>query len=152
MLMADESVSLQPITPEILGEAISLHLRDEQRDLVLANLLRVAYQSNQPPRVPLAIVCNSQLIGMVAYEKDPETETDEICVLMIDRKHDGKIFGRPALHALIERARLESDCSEISLNFIPGQDWSNQLQRTMGFEPDSEDWKGEIVMRLHVKP
>lgn len=70
---------------------------------------------------------------------------------MIDRRHQGRGLGEPALQVLIDHVKTRPGAQALTLSYVPGQPASERLARfygRFGFAPTGEIDEGEVVMKL----
>jgi diamine N-acetyltransferase len=144
------AITLREITRDNLRECIRLSLTEEQQNFVAPNVRSIAEAYVEPTFVPLAIYEDETMVGFVMYGRDPETGADWIIRLMIDAQHQGKGYGRAAMHAVIARIKQQPDCKEIRISYVPENSAAEQLYRSIGFEPTGEIEHDEVIARLPV--
>lgn len=82
-----------------------------------------------------AVYCGKKAIGFVMYGFNEKQNYYEICRLMIDRKQQGRGFGKIALRLVVEEmVENYEDCSEIYLSVNPGNKKGIRLYEDNGFE------------------
>src|SRR5436305_13525645 len=96
----DEAVRLRHVTAKNWRAVARLELDPSQEGLVAPNLYSIAQSKFDPNAHPRAVYAGKELVGLLMYdvwdEKDGTREAS-IYRFMIDRKHQGKAYGRPAL-------------------------------------------------------
>jgi diamine N-acetyltransferase len=70
--------------------------------------------------------------------------------MMIDRRYQGRGYGKAALLALIERIKMQPDCLAIELDYDRENTAAARLYRGCGFQPLQENEAGEILARLVI--
>jgi diamine N-acetyltransferase len=144
------AITLRPITRDNISQCIRLGTTEEQKNFVAPNVRSIAEAYVEPSFVPLAIYADDTLVGFVMYGRDPQTGFDWVIRLMIDAQHQGKGYGRAAMHEVLTRIRQQPDCKEIRISYEPANTVAEQLYRSIGFEPTGEIEDGEVVARLAV--
>ena len=66
---------------------------------------------------------------------------------MIDRKHQGKGYGRAAMEALIAMMTERVGCEEIVTSFVSANTVAANLYASLGFRPTGEIEDGEPLVR-----
>jgi diamine N-acetyltransferase len=87
---------------------------------------------------------------MFGYEDDAEITGYAIARLMIDRRFQGRGYGRAALHLIIEDLRGRPDCRCIYISFEPENETARHLYAAVGFVSEGRIIEGEVVYRLDV--
>jgi diamine N-acetyltransferase len=144
------AVTLRLITPDNWEQCINLKTTDEQQRFVAANLYSLAQAKVFSECVPLAICHGETMVGFLMYAPNGDTGEYWIWRLMIDKKQQGKGYGRAAMQEAIRMLKVQPSCEEIWLDFTPSNVVAERLYLSLGFEKVGVDKKGEIVMRLRV--
>jgi diamine N-acetyltransferase len=144
------AITLRPITRDNLSECLKLSLTEEQKNFVAPNVRSIAEAYVEPSLVPLAVYADDTLVGFVMYGRDPQTGFDWVIRLMIDVPHQGKGYGRAAMHEVLTRIKQQPECKEIRISYTPENRAAEQLYRSIGFEPTGQIEDGEVVARLAV--
>jgi len=152
-------VELRKITQDNFREAIGLELAEGQDKFVAPNIftLAEAYVSlTNDDNTPLmyAIYDDDAMVGFIgmSYNRPPEGEPlgfYEMYRFMIDRRHQGKGFGRAALTQAIEllKSQPHGQGSYIATSFVPGNDVAKNLYHSLGFVETGELDHDEIVAK-----
>lgn len=101
---------------------------------------------------PLAISTGEDVVGFVMWARDPDDLSYWIGGFVIDRRHQGRGFGRAALHATVGYLRTMPDCREIALSYRPDNVVARGLYAEAGFVETGEMEDDEVVARLRVRP
>ena len=99
---------------------------------------------------PVGIYDGQTLIGFAMYGKwDSEGGRVWLDRFLIDRRYQGKGYGKAALKLLIARLMAEYGCGEIYLSLYEDNLGALRLYTDFGFLPNGEtDINGETVMVL----
>jgi diamine N-acetyltransferase len=142
------SIALRELTRDNWRECIALAVADGQVGFVAPNVFSLAQAKVEPERVPLAIYDGDTMVGFVMYNDRPLPDgTFRLSRLMIDRRYQGRGYGRAASEAVIQRLHAVSDCHEILLDYARDNVAAAHLYGSLGFQPIAET-VGEIVARL----
>lgn len=144
------SVSLREITPENFKECVNLKVADAQSKFVAPNVMSIAQSKIYPTVSPMAVYAGDEMVGFVLFGLDKDDGKYYLVRLMVDEKHQGKGYGRAAVHAVIEKMRENPDCAEFYLSFVPENTGAEALYQSIGFERTGEISEGEIVMRFKL--
>lgn len=119
-------------------EALRLELNPDQEHFVASNVhsLAEAYVKPELPTYrPLAIYDGEQLVGFAMYSCDPPSaKRHYVQRLMIDRRFQGRGYGRAAMLELLKLIRENERCEEISLTVDPDNVGARSLYLSLGFE------------------
>ena len=145
------TVSLREITPANFKECINLKVADGQTTFVAANVMSIAQSKIYPTVTPMAVYAGDEMVGFTMFGLDTDDGRYYLIRLMIDARHQGKGYGRAAVHAVLERMRENPDCREFYLSFVPENTGAAALDESIGFERTGEISEGEIVMRYKME-
>jgi diamine N-acetyltransferase len=132
------TVTLRPLTRDNLWAVVALKLHPGQEAFVADNIDSIANASVEPTFVPLAVYADDELVGFVMYGQHPETGAWWVIRLMIDRKRQGKGYGRAAMEAVIAMMAERVGCDEIVTSFDPANTAAATLYASLGFQPTGE--------------
>ena len=80
-----------------------------------------------------AIEHDEKIIGFTMYGLSEEDNFYEICRFMIDRRYQGKGYGKKALSVIIDEMRKEFSCNEIYLSVDPENVKAKHIYEKSGF-------------------
>src|SRR5215212_10687764 len=112
------TVTLRPITWENFRTVLGLTLHPGQEKFVTDKAVSIAMAYVEPTFVPLGVYAGDDLVGFTMYGQHPNTDAWWVIRLMIDRKRQGKGYGRAAMEALIETMAELVGCEEIVTSFV----------------------------------
>jgi len=141
------TVTLRPITRENFRTVLNLTLHPGQEKFVADNIKSIANAYVEPTFVQLAVYAGDDLVGFAMYGQHPKTGAWWVIRLMIDRKHQGKGYGRAAMEALIETMAERVGCEEIVTSFVAANTVAANLYVSLGFRPTNEIEDGEPLVR-----
>ena len=129
---------------------LDLSVSDEQRSFVASNMYSLAQAYAQPECVPLALYAENKPVGFAMYCLDENDHDYWIYRLMIDKRFQGRGYGRSAMLLLIERIRsfADEEHRSIYISFEPENEVAKSLYESLGFAPDGRIEYGEVVYRL----
>ena len=140
------TITLRPITRGNFRTVLDLTLHPGQEKFVAANAVSIANAYVEPTFVPLAVYAGDDLVGFAMYGQHPKTGAWWVIRLMIDRKHQGKGYGRAAMEALIAIMDERVGCEEIVTSFVSANTVAANLCASLGFCPTSEIEDGEPLV------
>ena len=133
-------------------QVLELSVSKAQKSFVATNQYSLAQAYAQPECIPLALYAENKPVGFAMYCLNPDDHQYWIYRLMIDRRHQGRGYGREAMMLLINRIRALSDenHNRIYISFEPENLAANSLYESLGFVPDGRIEYGEVVYRLDL--
>jgi diamine N-acetyltransferase len=144
------NVRLEPVTASNWREVVKLSVEEGQERFVAPNLFSVAQARVKPWWEIEAVRAEEGLVRFVMYGRPPEEGYYWVCRLMVDRRHQGKGYGRAAMAETLERLRARGDCAEIRISFVPDNAAARALYLGLGFEDRGIVEDGEVVLVLPV--
>jgi diamine N-acetyltransferase len=96
------AVTLSPVTADNWREVAALEVNESQRRFVAEPLYYLALCSYGKEWYPLAINLNEQVIGFLMWAIDPADQCGWLGGILVDRRHQGKGYGRQAVRAAIK--------------------------------------------------
>ena len=95
-----DKVKLKKVTADNWEAVVELELHGSQEDMVASNLYSVAEAQFDPDARPRAVYAGKRVVGFLMYDVQKtkgKAKEASIYRFMIDRKHQGKGYGRTAL-------------------------------------------------------
>ena len=158
--MAD--VHLRPITIANAAECVALELDPAQEGWVAPNHRSLEEAAANPALVPLGIYDAAArgmqrppvpMAGFTMYELAPDG-VGLILRLMVDRRQQGKGYGKAAMVEVIRRLRLHPHVELIGTCYVRGNDTAARMYRKLGFvewETDrAGEHPGEVFLKLKI--
>jgi diamine N-acetyltransferase len=157
-------LTLQPITADNFVECIELTPTADQQahGYVAPNVLSLAQAYVERWWIPLAVYADTTMIGFVLYGRwpaggfaafwgdKPKPGIDYILRMMIDRRYQGRGYGKAALTALIDLIKTQPGGQAIELDYDSENTAAARLYTGCGFQPIKEKENGEISARLVI--
>ncbi|MCL2372582.1 MAG: GNAT family N-acetyltransferase [Defluviitaleaceae bacterium] len=142
-------VKLKAITEENYEDCLALKVSDNQSNFVASNAYSLAqawvfYNT----AYPFAIYAGDVMVGFVMMSYFKPKGVYDIWRFMIDKRFQGKGYGKAALALAIKYLKEEHNAGEISLSFEPNNSIAEKLYASAGFQRTGEVDDGEIVMCL----
>lgn len=139
-------VELREVNRDNFRECIGLEVRPDQ-PFVASNLYSLAEAKADPAWTVRAVYADGAMVGFVMYA----VEGDELylCRFMIDRRHQGRGFGRETLGLLESIARASPGVRRFRLSTAPDNQRGIRIYERFGFVDTGELEDGEEVF---VKP
>ncbi len=98
---------------------------------------------------PLAILNEEQVIGMVMWAVDPDDGSCWLGGFLIDRREQGKGYGRQALNRALELLG-ERGFKHFALSYDPQNEVARKLYQSNGFEETGEREGDEVVAQYSL--
>ena len=148
-----DKVKLKKVTADNWEEVVDLELRDSQEDLVASNLYSVAEAQFDPDARPRAVYAGKRVIGFLMYDVQKtkgKAKEASIYRFMIDRKYQGKGYGRKALSKALEEIQAIPGVNRISICYMPENPVAKPFYASFGFVEVGRDSDGEMIAVLKL--
>ena len=86
-------------------------------------------------------------VGMVMYHDCEELEAYDLSQLFIDRRYQGRGYGREATRLVLDELRRDGKYRKVVLCYIKGNEGAKRLYESFGFRVVDRD-EDEIIMEL----
>ena len=139
-------VELRDVTAKNWRAIARLELAPDQRDLVASNLHSVAESKFDPDARPRAVYAGGDPIGFLMY--DASDDVALIYRFMIDRRHQGKGYGRAALILALDEIKAMQHVRKVSISYMPDNKVAKALYASVGFKEAGLDEDGEMMAEL----
>ena len=147
--MSDE-VRLEDVTARNWRAVARLKLLPAQEDLVASNLYSIAQSKFDPNARPRAVYAGDEVVGFIMYDMDEKAREASIYRFMIDRKHQGRGYGRAALARALDEIRADPAIRKVSIGYIPENPVAKPFYASFGFVEVGKDEDGEIIAELKL--
>lgn len=150
--MSDE-VRLEDVTARNWRAVARLKLAPQQEDLVASNLHSIAQSKFDPDARPRAIYAGDKPVGFLMYnvcEAKGRTREASIYRFMIDRKHQGKGYGRAALALALAEIKAGPGIKKVSIGYMPDNSVAKAFYAGFGFIEVGKDEDGEVIAELQL--
>ena len=139
-------VELRDVTAKNWRAVARLELAPDQKDLVAGNLYSIAESKFDPNARPRAVYAGGEPVGFLMY--DASDDAALIYRFMIDRRHQGKGYGRAALVLAIAEIRAMPDVRKVSISYMPDNKAAQAFYASLGFIEVGVDEDGEMMAEL----
>ena len=140
-------IFLCEINEENFRDTFKLKVSEEQKHFVAPAefMLSRAYVYRETAE-PLVIYNDNEMIGYLLIRE----YEDNYCIdqFMIDKRYQGKGYGKKAMKLVLEKLRKERKYEKISLCYCEGDDAARNLYEGLGFNHTGEADEDEIIMEL----
>jgi diamine N-acetyltransferase len=151
--MARKTISLRRVTADNWEAVADLKLAADQEDLVAGNLYSIAESQFDPDARPRAVYAGARVVGFLMYDVQRtrgKALAASIYRFMIDRKHQGKGYGRAALGKVLEEIRAVPRVKKISIRYMPENPVAKPFYASFGFKEVGKDRDGEVIAELRL--
>jgi diamine N-acetyltransferase len=148
-----KKISLKDVTADNWEAVVDLELDPDQEDLVASNLYSVAESHYDPDARPRAVYAGKRVVGFLMYDVQPakgKSREASIYRFMIDRKHQGKGYGRAALSKALEEIRAIPGVKRVSIGYMPENPVAGPFYASFGFKEVGRDRDGEVIAKLKL--
>ncbi len=140
---------LKPVTKENLDAVLVLQVNERQQRFVssVAESLSQAYVYTETA-FPFAVYDDQTVVGFIMMGYYEEKEYYTLWKLLIDRRYQGRGYGRAALEQGIAFLKERFQAREVYTGVIPDNEAAKSLYRSIGFEETGLFENGMEEMRL----
>jgi diamine N-acetyltransferase len=146
-----DDVELRDVTAGNRQAVAGLALAPDQQDLVASNAESLREARSDPGARPRAVYAGRQLVGFLMYDAgEPEDRPRESLIyrFMIDRRHQGRGYGRAALARALDEIRAMPGMRKISISYMPDNPTAKPFYASFGFVEAGIDEDGEMIAEL----
>ena len=153
-------VELRKITYDNFNKCIKLEPNEEQKNYVASNIYSiaeayVALTNNECIPMPYALYNDDIMVGfiMLSYGEDDKNKDENVYGIwrfMIDKKYQGKGYGKEAMEKVLELIKTfpHGKASTVYLSYEPENIVAKSLYASFGFEETGEIEEEEAVAKL----
>ena len=131
-------INLREITSKNLKSIIDLNVKEDQKDYVASNSVSIAQGHYSKSAWFKGIFKNDRPVGFVMLDLIEEENKCFLWRFMIDRKYQGKGFGKIALTQVIDFVRSLNLYTYIATSYVPAENGAGGFYKNFGFI-DSEE-------------
>jgi len=143
-------VKLKDVTAKNWRAVARLELAPEQQDLVADNLHSIAESKFDPTAHPRAIYAGGEPVGFLMYDVSYDASEREALIyrFMIDRRHQGKGYGRAALVLALNEIKAFPKVRKAVISYMPDNKVAKTFYASLGFVEAGIDEDGEMMAKL----
>jgi diamine N-acetyltransferase len=146
--MEEAVVTLREVTAQTVGAICDLETRSDQARFVAPNAVSIAQAHFEPTARFRAIYADDDPVGFMMWRPSGKDGECYLWRFMIDRRYQGKGYGRAALLILLAQCRREG-FRRMTLTFIPDEGGPGPFYVRLGFRDTGEGRpNGERFMEL----
>lgn len=143
-------IILKEINRENWEECIELQVEENQRKFVASNSYSLLESKYEDYCYPMGIYDGETMVGFLMYSFDEDTNKWWMCRLMMDKKHQGKGYGKKSIELLIDLMKKEKGNIVLCTSFEPENTVADKLYESIGFRKTGEIAWGEVVMEIQL--
>jgi diamine N-acetyltransferase len=146
-----KKVRLRDVTADNWEEVVDLKVSKDQKGFVASNAYSIAESKFDPHVKPRAIYAGKRAVGFLMYETlhyEGKPHDYSIYRLMIDKRQQGKGYGRRALEQAIDEIKQDAHARRITICYVPGNRVSQQFYGSLGFKEVGLDEDGEMIAEI----
>ena len=133
-------ITLKEITKENLESIIDLDVSEHQKDQVATNSVSIAQGHYSNSAWFRGIFLDNKAIGFVMLDLLQEENLCFLWRFMIDKKYQGKGYGKIALTQVIDYVKSLKVYEEIKTSYVPVENGAEGFYKSFGFmDEDSEE-------------
>ncbi len=142
-------IRLAPVSAGNRAAVLALELAEEQRDFLADNAYSLREARRDKDARPRAVTLDGRVIGFLMYDA---SNGDEALLyrFMIDRREQGRGYGRAALAALLDEIRALGHVHDVLVGYMPQNEGARRLYQSAGFVDEGTDDDGEMIARLRL--
>lgn len=143
----DVEVRLEAVTPSHRIAILALELNHDQKDQLASNAASLAEARRDRSAQPRAVLAGGRVVGFLMYDSGKDGEA-LLYRFMIDRREQGRGYGRAALTALVHELEGLAHVRDVVVCYMPENYAARRLYLSFGFNEIGEDEDGEMLARL----
>ena len=131
-------INLREITSKNLKSIIDLNVKEDQKDYVASNSVSIAQGHYSKSAWFKGIFNDDRPVGFVMLDLIEEENKCFLWRFMIDRKYQGKGFGKIALTQVIDFVRSLNLYTYIATSYVPAKNGAGGFYKNFGFIESEE--------------
>jgi len=146
------TLEFREVTEENFEEFVALEVSPEQKENFYfkrtdPNLWSLAQMHIHKGSRIVAVYVDGMIVGGMFYNPDEGGKDAWLTRFMIDKRYQGKGYGRQAMLILIERVRAENPgATRLGLSYEPHNENAERLYSSLGFKPTGEMMGDQVVV------
>jgi diamine N-acetyltransferase len=125
-------VELREITAETVRTICGLEVAEEQRENVAPVAISIAQAHFEPRATFRAIYAGDEPVGFMLWRDDDKPNTAYLWRFMVDRRHQGKGYGRDALEQVFAMLKAQG-VTKLSASVVRGEHSPLGFYLSIGF-------------------
>jgi diamine N-acetyltransferase len=148
-----DKVKLKKVTGDNWEAVVELEFGAGQEDMVANNLYSIAEAQFDSHARSRSVYAGKRVVGLLMYDVQKtkgKAQEASIYRFMIDRKHQGKGYGRAALSKALEETREIPGVDRIPIRYMPENPVAKSFYASFGFVEVRGDRDGEVIAVLKL--
>jgi diamine N-acetyltransferase len=144
------ALRLEPIDASNKKAVVELELGEDQRDFLADNASSLKEARSDDDARPRAVIADDRVIGFLMYDASDDDDEALIYRFMIDRREQGRGYGRAALAALLDEISALGHVRCVRVLYMPENEGARRLYQSAGFVDEETDEDGEMIACLRL--
>jgi len=145
------NVHLKRLNKDNWEDCAQLTVEESQQKFVASNIYSIAEVQFLENFEAYAVYDSDQMVGFTMFGLDEDDYNYWIYRLMVDKRFQGKGYGKAALQQTIHYLRQKPDCENIMVGYHPENIVVANLYKRFGFKEKGIAPSGEMVACLKMK-
>jgi diamine N-acetyltransferase len=144
-------VTLREVTADNWEEVADLEVHEHQEEFLEDNVWSIAESKFNKNAVPRAIYAGKHPVGFIMWESlagEGAPHDYFIFRFMIDRRHQGKGYGRLGMELALGEIRKDRRLSRITICYVPENAAARDFYASFGFRETGIDEDGEMIAEI----
>jgi diamine N-acetyltransferase len=145
-------IALKEVSLDNFRDVTNLKVTESQKGFVADNTQSIAWSRYLPNLLPTALYADGTLVGFALYGSwgDEKPGLWGIARFMIGEQHQGKGYGRAAMHTILDDIKeRDPDVRGVLLHYVPDNDAARKLYASVGFRETGEVWGDEVAAQYN---
>ena len=147
---SDSEIRLEPIGVSNRKAVLALELSQDQQDFLADNVSSLEEAASDGDARPRAVVAGDRVVGFLMYDASEGDDEALIYRFMIDRRSQGRGYGRAALSAVLQEIHTRGHVRDVLVCYMPENEGARRLYHSAGFIDEGVDEDGEMMARLRL--
>ncbi len=147
---ARAQVRLEAVTALNREAVAALVLLPRQRGLVASNAESLEEAAEDAAAIPRAVIAGGRVVGFLMYSAPEGDDRAIIYRLMIDRREQGRGYGRAAVAAALDEIARRPHVRGVAICYARGNEAARRLYAGFGFVERGLDEDDEMIATLEL--
>lgn len=147
---SDRPVALEPVGKGNRAAILALELLPEQQGYVASNAESLAEAKQDDEAIARAVVAAGRVVGFLMYSAPEDDDEAIIYRFMIDRREQGRGFGRAAVAKALEEIAKLGHIRRVAICYEPENEAARRLYAGFGFIEQGLDEDDEMIAVLEL--
>ncbi|WP_292146989.1 GNAT family N-acetyltransferase [Mesorhizobium sp.] len=147
---SDRPIALEPVGKDNWAAILALELLPEQQEYVASNAESLAEAEQDDEAIARAVVSAGRVVGFLMYSAFGDDDEAIIYRFMIDRREQGKGFGRAAVAKVLEEIAKRGHVRRVLICYEQENEAARRLYAGFGFVEQGPDEDDEMIAVLEL--